>query len=69
MRRRRRKPKWLWQGLVEVLNLERGGRRDNFFELGGHSLLAVKLIVRMRHAGLQMDGADAVCDPTVLNWL
>ncbi|WP_420126423.1 amino acid adenylation domain-containing protein [Longimicrobium sp.] len=40
---------------AEVLGLDRVGRRDNFFELGGHSLLAIKLIGRMRRAGLYME--------------
>jgi amino acid adenylation domain-containing protein len=39
----------------EVLGLERVGRWDHFFELGGHSLLAIKLIGRMRRAGLFTD--------------
>ncbi|HYR12400.1 MAG TPA: amino acid adenylation domain-containing protein, partial [Longimicrobium sp.] len=39
----------------EVLGLERVGRWDHFFELGGHSLLAIKLIGRMRRAGLHTD--------------
>ncbi|HQY71732.1 MAG TPA: amino acid adenylation domain-containing protein, partial [Pseudomonadales bacterium] len=37
---------------AEVLKLERVGVEDNFFELGGHSLLAVRVIERMRRAGL-----------------
>jgi amino acid adenylation domain-containing protein len=40
---------------AEVLGLERVGRWDHFFELGGHSLLAIKLIERMRRAGLYTD--------------
>ncbi len=40
---------------AEVLGLDRVGRWDHFFELGGHSLLAVKLIGRMRRAGLYTD--------------
>ncbi|HEU0053788.1 MAG TPA: amino acid adenylation domain-containing protein, partial [Longimicrobium sp.] len=40
---------------AEVLGLERVGRWDHFFELGGHSLLAIKLIERMRRAGLHTD--------------
>jgi amino acid adenylation domain-containing protein len=40
---------------AEVLGLERVGRWDNFFELGGHSLLAIRLIGRMRNAGLHTD--------------
>jgi amino acid adenylation domain-containing protein len=39
----------------ELLGVERVGRRDHFFELGGHSLLAIKLIRRMRRAGLNTD--------------
>jgi amino acid adenylation domain-containing protein len=39
----------------EVLGVERVGRWDHFFELGGHSLLAIKLIGRMRGAGLHTD--------------
>jgi amino acid adenylation domain-containing protein len=39
----------------EVLGVERVGRWDQFFELGGHSLLAIKLIERMRRAGLYAD--------------
>ncbi|HEX6747842.1 MAG TPA: amino acid adenylation domain-containing protein, partial [Longimicrobium sp.] len=40
---------------AEVLGVERVGRWDHFFELGGHSLLAIRLIGRMRHAGLHAD--------------
>jgi amino acid adenylation domain-containing protein len=39
----------------EVLGVERVGRWDHFFELGGHSLLAIRLIERMRRAGLHTD--------------
>ncbi len=39
----------------DVLKVEQVGRRDNFFELGGHSLLAVRLIERLRRAGLHVD--------------
>src|SRR5687768_17332539 len=40
---------------AEVLGVERVGRWDHFFELGGHSLLAIRLIGRMRRAGLHTD--------------
>jgi amino acid adenylation domain-containing protein len=40
---------------AEVLGVERVGRWDHFFELGGHSLLAIRLIERMRRAGLHME--------------
>src|SRR5215211_1864786 len=40
---------------AEVLRVERVGRWDHFFELGGHSLLAIRLIERMRRAGLHTD--------------
>src|SRR5262249_46793059 len=40
---------------AEALKLERVGRHDNFFELGGHSLLMVRVIARMRRAGLDVD--------------
>jgi amino acid adenylation domain-containing protein len=33
---------------VEVLKLDRVGRRENFFDLGGHSLLATQVISRVR---------------------
>jgi amino acid adenylation domain-containing protein len=40
---------------AEVLGVGQVGRWDHFFELGGHSLLAIKLIGRMRRAGLYTD--------------
>ncbi|NWE30415.1 amino acid adenylation domain-containing protein, partial [Pseudomonas gingeri] len=52
----------LWSNLLKV---ERVGRHDNFFELGGHSLLAVKLIERMRKAGLGADVRVLFGQPTL----
>jgi amino acid adenylation domain-containing protein len=39
----------------EALGVERVGRWDHFFKLGGHSLMAIRLIERMRRAGLYTD--------------
>ncbi|HET7863348.1 MAG TPA: amino acid adenylation domain-containing protein, partial [Burkholderiaceae bacterium] len=51
----------LWQ---ELLGVERVGRHDHFFELGGHSLLAVKLVERLRQAGLATDIRTLFGQPT-----
>ncbi|WP_432779452.1 amino acid adenylation domain-containing protein [Pseudomonas corrugata] len=52
----------LWEDLLKV---ERVGRHDHFFELGGHSLLAMRLIERMRQAGLSVDVRDLFSRPTL----
>ena len=49
----------------EVLGIERIGRHDNFFELGGHSLLAVRVLARMRRAGLQADASTFFATPVL----
>jgi amino acid adenylation domain-containing protein/thioester reductase-like protein len=37
---------------AEVLQVDQVGAEDNFFELGGHSLLVVRMMERLRQAGL-----------------
>ncbi|HEX8361031.1 MAG TPA: amino acid adenylation domain-containing protein, partial [Longimicrobium sp.] len=49
----------------ELLGVERVGRHDNFFQLGGHSLMAVRLLDRMREAGLHADADTFFTDPTL----
>ncbi|NVZ79559.1 amino acid adenylation domain-containing protein, partial [Pseudomonas gingeri] len=50
---------------AELLKVEQVGRHDHFFELGGHSLLAVRLIERMRQAGLSADVRVLFNQPTL----
>ncbi|GAB6261968.1 non-ribosomal peptide synthase/polyketide synthase [Photobacterium sp. R1] len=52
----------IWQ---EILGIERIGRQDNFFELGGHSLLVVKLMAKLRSAGLTTDLPALFAAPTL----
>lgn len=49
----------------ELLGVEQVGRHDNFFELSGHSLLAVRLLERMRRAGLVADMRVLFEQPTL----
>ena len=60
--RSRRRWRAIW---AELLGVERVGRHDNFFELGGHSLLAVRLIERLRRAGLHADVRALFTTPTL----
>ncbi|WP_277921417.1 phosphopantetheine-binding protein, partial [Burkholderia sp. A1] len=52
----------IWQ---DLLGVARVGRQDHFFELGGHSLLAMKLVERMRRAGLDADIRVLFGQPTL----
>ncbi|KDM91475.1 non-ribosomal peptide synthase/polyketide synthase [Photobacterium galatheae] len=52
----------IWQ---ELLGVEQIGRQDNFFELGGHSLLVVKLMAKLRSAGLTTDLPALFAAPTL----
>ena len=52
----------IWQ---DVLQVERVGRHDNYFELGGHSLLIIKLLQRLRQAGLHAEVRTLFDAPTV----
>ena len=49
----------------EVLGIEKVGRNDNFFDLGGHSLLAVRMLERMRRAGLRVDVRTIFASPVL----
>jgi len=50
---------------ADLLKVERVGRQDNFFELGGHSLLGMKMIERLRRAGLPTDIRRLFIAPTL----
>jgi amino acid adenylation domain-containing protein len=49
---------------AELLGLDRVGRHDDFFELGGHSLLAIRVVERLRRAGLPLDVTTLFTVPT-----
>ena len=50
---------------AEALKLEQVGRHDNFFELGGNSLLMVRVIARMRRAGMDADVRTLFATPVL----
>ncbi len=45
----------IWQ---EVLRIKQVGRHTNFFALGGDSIISMKVVARVRQAGLQMTTRD-----------
>ena len=49
----------------EVLGVEKVGRNDNFFDLGGHSLLAVRMLEKMRRAGIRVDVRTIFASPVL----
>jgi len=49
----------------DILGLESVGINDNFFEIGGHSLLAIKIVAKMRLAGMPIYARDIFLNPTV----
>nr|WP_036843311.1 non-ribosomal peptide synthetase [Photorhabdus khanii] len=49
----------------ELLGIEQVSRHDSFFALGGHSLLAVRMIERLRHAGLTLAVRDLFQSPVL----
>ena len=50
---------------AEVLGVEKVGRNDSFFDLGGHSLLAIRVLERMRRAGLESDVRSLFAAPVL----
>ncbi|SNB80715.1 alpha/beta fold hydrolase, partial [Pseudomonas sp. LAIL14HWK12:I4] len=52
----------LW---CELLDVDEVGRHDNFFELGGHSLAAIRLVDRLRKAGVPVALTDVFQRPSV----
>ncbi len=49
----------------ELLGIEQISRHDSFFALGGHSLLAVRMIERLRNAGLTLAVRDLFQSPVL----
>ncbi|ETS33665.1 non-ribosomal peptide synthase, partial [Photorhabdus khanii NC19] len=49
----------------ELLGIEQVSRHDSFFALGGHSLLAVRMVERLRSAGLTLAVRDLFQSPVL----
>lgn len=52
----------IWQ---EILGISQIGVLDNFFELGGESLLGVKIVVKAKQHGLNIDPKQMFSKPTI----
>lgn len=52
----------IWQ---ETLGIGKIGVNDNFFELGGESLLGVKIVVKAKKMGLDIDPKQMFATPTI----
>ncbi len=52
----------IWQ---ETLGISQIGIQDNFFELGGESLLGVKIVVKAKQQGLNIDPKKMFSSPTI----
>ncbi|MFD4064763.1 condensation domain-containing protein, partial [Streptomyces albidoflavus] len=50
---------------ADVLGLDHVGIDDNFFELGGDSIVAIRLVSRMRKAGLDVAASDIFMRKTI----
>lgn len=50
---------------ADVLGLDTVGLSDNFFDLGGDSILNIRIVARMRQAGLEVRPRDVFNNPTV----
>ena len=50
---------------AQILNVEKVGRNDSFFELGGDSIKAIRVVSRIREAGLRCNIKDILKFKTV----
>jgi non-ribosomal peptide synthase protein (TIGR01720 family) len=50
---------------AEALHIEQIGVHDNFFEIGGDSLISIRVIARIREAGLELSAPQLFENPTI----